>query len=137
MPEKAAYMSKFCRAELRNQGIDLDKEAVTYVREQEAVAFYINNGFNQAGGLASYSGAARNWIKEGGTVLHRSVPQPYSPLIGSKALSATEVSAVQKAVLALSDTPEGREVLKTAGMSGGFDTGTEPKVRELLKFLGE
>ena len=137
MPEKAAYMTKFCRAELRDHGIDLNKEAVTYVREQEAVTFYISNGFGQVGGLASYSGAARKWLQDGGTVLHKSVTQPYSPLIASKALSAGEVAAVQRAVLALSDSPEGQAVLKTAGIPGGFDTGTEAKVRGLLKFLGE
>ena len=137
MPEKIAYMTKFCRAELRQQGIDLDKEAVTHVREQEAVVFYINNGFGQAGGLASYSGAARKWLKDGGTVLHRSVPQPYSPLIASRTLSAADVAAVQKAVRELSDSAEGQTVLKTIGMPEGFDTGTEDKLRGLLKFLGE
>ena len=137
MPEKAAYMTKFCHAELRNHGIDLDKEAVTYVREQEAVTFYITNGFNQVGGLASYSGAARKWIRDGGTVLHKSVPQPYSPLIGAKSLSAADISAVQRAVLAQRDSPEGQAVLKAIGMPEGFDTGTEVKVRALLKFLGE
>ena len=137
MPEKVAYMTKFCKAELRHQGVDLDKESVTYVREQEAVVFYINNGFGQVGGLASYSGAARKWLKEGGTVLHRSVPQPYSPLIASKALSAADIAAVQKAVLALPDSPEGQVVLKSIGMPGGFDTATEDKLRGLLKFLGD
>ena len=137
MPEKVAYMTKFCRAELRQHGIDLDKEAVTHVREQEAVVFYINNGFSQAGGLASYSGAARKWLKDGGTVLHRSVPQPYSPLIASRTLSAADVAAVQKAVRELSDSAEGQTVLKTIGMPEGFDTGTEDKLRGLLKFLGE
>ena len=53
MPEKVSYMSKFCTAELRRNGIDVDKEAVTYVREQEAVTFYITNGFAKVGALAS------------------------------------------------------------------------------------
>lgn len=137
MPEQVSYMSRFCRAELRAQGIDLAKEQVTYVREQEAVTFYINNGFGDAGGLASYSGAARKWLKDGGTVLHKSVQQPYSPLIASKALSAADVAAVQKAVLALDDSAEGKAVLKSMGMPDGFDTGTETQLRELLKFLGD
>ena len=42
MPEEVAYMSKFCRAELRTKGIDLAKEKVQYVREQGAVAFYLH-----------------------------------------------------------------------------------------------
>ena len=137
MPEKAAYMTKFCRAELRHQGIDLDKEQVTYVREQEAVTFYIKNTFAQVGGLASYSGAAKKWVAEGGTVLHKSVPQPYSPFIASKAISAADVAAIQKALLAMPGTPDGEQALKTMGMPGGFDTGTEARLRALLGWLGD
>lgn len=36
LPEPAAYMTKFCRAELRDRGFDL--QGVKYVREQDAVA---------------------------------------------------------------------------------------------------
>lgn len=60
MPEKVSYMSRFCAAELRDQGILLDKENVKYVREQGAVTFYMDNHFSDVGGLASYSGAAKN-----------------------------------------------------------------------------
>jgi phosphonate transport system substrate-binding protein len=41
LPEKAAYMTKFCNAELRDQGIDLATEKVTYVREQSTIGSYL------------------------------------------------------------------------------------------------
>lgn len=135
MPEKVAYMTKFCTAELRNQGIDLAKESVNYVREQEAVTFYVDNGFAMVGGIASYSGAARKWVKDGGTVLHKSVAQPYFPIVAGKAFSADQIGAMQKALLALPNSAEGQEVLKSIGIQG-FDTGTETKLRELLDWLG-
>ena len=135
MPEKVSYMSKFCTAELRRNGIDVDKEAVTYVREQEAVTFYITNGFAKVGALASYSGAARKWAKEGGQVLHKSVPQPYFPLIAKKDFSKAEIAAMQKALTDLPASPDGEAVLKSIGIAG-FDTTSEPKLRQLLDWLG-
>lgn len=57
MPEQVSYMARFCRAELRDQGILLAGQEVKYVREQAAVSFYIHNKLADVGGLASYSGA--------------------------------------------------------------------------------
>ena len=71
---------------------------------------------------------------------HRAAPQACAALFATdcpKALSAADIAAVQKAVLALPDSPEGQVVLKSIGMPGGFDTATEDKLRGLLKFLGD
>ncbi|WP_245597899.1 phosphate/phosphite/phosphonate ABC transporter substrate-binding protein [Ottowia thiooxydans] len=135
MPEKISYMTKFCAAELRNHGIDINKEAVTYVREQEAVSFYISNGFGQVGALASYSGAAKKWVKEGGPVLHKSVTQPFFPLIAEKSFDKAAIVAMQKALTDLPNSADGQEVLKSIGING-FDTSTEGKLRQLLDWLG-
>ncbi|QTD44890.1 phosphate/phosphite/phosphonate ABC transporter substrate-binding protein [Ottowia testudinis] len=135
MPEKVSYMSKFCAAELRHNGIDADKQAVTYVREQEAVIFYITNGFTQAGAIASYSGAARKWIKDGGQILHKSVTQPYFPMIAKKDFTKAEIAAMQKALSELSQSPDGEAVLKSIGITG-FDITNEAKLRQLLNWLG-
>ncbi|MCA0326119.1 MAG: phosphate/phosphite/phosphonate ABC transporter substrate-binding protein [Proteobacteria bacterium] len=135
MPEKVAYMTKLCTAELRDQGIDLAKEKITYVREQEAVMFYVNNGFGSVGAVASYSGASRKWLKDGGVVLHKSVTQPYFPLIAGKALAPDQIAAIQRALTGLPGAPEGPEVLSAVGIQG-FDTGTEAKLRQLLDWLG-
>ncbi|MDO9217059.1 MAG: PhnD/SsuA/transferrin family substrate-binding protein, partial [Lacisediminimonas sp.] len=64
LPEQVAYMSRFCMAELRDKGIDLNKDRVQFVREQAAVGFYIDNKFADVGGVASYSGLARKWEKD-------------------------------------------------------------------------
>ncbi|MET4579593.1 phosphate/phosphite/phosphonate ABC transporter substrate-binding protein [Ottowia thiooxydans] len=135
MPEKISYMTKFCAAELRNNGIDINKEAVTYVREQEAVSFYITNGFGQVGALASYSGAAKKWVKEGGQVLHKSVTQPFFPLIAEKSFDKAAIASMQRALLDLPNSAEGQAVLKSIGIEG-FDTGSEAKLRQLLDWLG-
>jgi phosphonate transport system substrate-binding protein len=135
LPNPAAYMTKFCAAELRDQGIDLSKEKVERVREQGAVPFYLTNKFADVGGVASYSGVAKSLEKTGHRVLHKSVAQPYFPMVANKDLSAAQVQSMQRAVVGLSETEDGRAVLKNIGIQG-FDTTTEKRLRDLLAWLG-
>jgi ABC-type phosphate/phosphonate transport system substrate-binding protein len=134
LPEQVAYMSRFCSAELRNQGIRLDKENVQFVREQAAVGFYLDNKFADVGGVASYSGIAKKWEKDGNRILHKSVAQPYFPLVAHKRIRPEQIKAIQAELLALPDSESGQEVLKRIGIQQ-FDTGSEARMRELLKWL--
>lgn len=135
LPEKVAYMTKFCTAELRSQGIDLEKEkSVTFVKEQAAVAFYLDNKFADVGAVASYSGVGKNWEKKGDRILHKSVAQPYFPLVASNKISPLQIQAIQRELLAMSTTNSGKDVLLRIGISG-FDTSGEAKLRDLPKWL--
>lgn len=135
LPDAASYMAKFCGAELRDQGIDLSKERIEWVREQGAVPFYLNNKFGDVGGVASYSGVAKALDKTGHRVLHTSVSQPYFPLIAHQSFTAAQIAAMQSALRALPETEPGRDVLKSVGIQG-FDTSTEKRLRNLLPWLG-
>lgn len=135
LPNPAAYMTKFCTAELRDQGIDLSQERVERVREQGAVPFYLTNKFGDVGGVASYSGVAKSLEKSGHRVLHQSVAQPYFPLVVNKGFLPTQIQAMQKATQGLGETEEGRAVLKNIGIQG-FDTTSERRLRALLPWLG-
>jgi ABC-type phosphate/phosphonate transport system substrate-binding protein len=135
LPEQAAYMTKFCRAELRDQGIDLAKEKVQYVREQGAVAFYIENKLADAGGVASYSGVAKKWVKDGGAVVHRSRTQPYFPLIAGPAINDAQRAEIRKSLSAMTQSPADQAVLKTVGIEA-FDTDSEARLGSLLDWLG-
>lgn len=134
LPEQVAYMSRFCSAELRDQGIRLDKENVQFVREQAAVGFYLDNKFADVGGVASYSGIAKKWEKDGNRILHKSMAQPYFPLVAHKRIRPEQIKAMQAELLALPDSESGKEVLKRIGIQQ-FDTGSEARMRELLKWL--
>lgn len=134
MPEQAAYMAKFCNAELRDHGISLAQEKVTYVREQATIGQYLEGSFADVGGVASYSGLAGKWQKDGHTVLHRSVTQPYFPLIANRRIDAKLVEAMQKQLVAIEDNPMGHDVLKSIGIAG-FDTGGRQKLGELLDWI--
>ncbi len=135
LPEPAAYMTKFCRAELRDQGIDLDKEKVQYVREQGAVAFYIEHKLADAGGVASYSGVAKKWVKDGLPVVHRSRTQPYFPLIAGPAVTDAQRAEIRKALAAMTQAPADQAVLKTIGIEA-FDIDSEARLGALLDWLG-
>lgn len=135
MPEQVAYMTRFCRAELRDRGIDLEKENVFYVREQGAIPFALENKIADVGGMASYSGAIRQWQGKGQRVLHQSVSQPYMPVIASRDLTAAEVSAAREALLALGKDDAGRDFLKQLGIAG-FTDSEEGRLRKLPAWLG-
>ncbi len=134
MPEQVSYMSRFCAAELRDRGIVIANQPHQFVREQGAVVFYLDNGFADVGAIASYSGPGKALAKSGHRVLHRSVLQPYFPLIAGKRISADQVSAVQAALRALPQSPEGREVLKSIGVEA-FDTESGARLQKLLGWL--
>ncbi|NCT95957.1 MAG: phosphate/phosphite/phosphonate ABC transporter substrate-binding protein [Comamonadaceae bacterium] len=135
LPEQVSYMSRFCNAELRDRGIPLKAEKVQFVREQGAVQFYLEHKLADVGGVASYSGVARSLDKAGLRVLHRSVMQPYSPMVAGSRLTAEQLQAVQAELRAMDQADAGRGVLKTLGIQG-FDTGTGPRVLSLLEWLG-
>ena len=135
LPEPAAYMTKFCRAELRTKGIDTAGPNVQYVREQGAVAFYLENKFAEVGGVASYSGVAKKWEKDGHRIVHKSVPQPYFPLIAGKKVSQAQVEAIQKSLTSMAGNPADEAVLKTVGIKE-FDVTSEKRLKDLLTWLG-
>lgn len=135
LPEQKAYMSRFCRAELRDQGIALDNESVTYVREQGAIPFAIQNKISDVGGVASYSGAYKQWQASGHRVIHQSKPQPYMPLVASREVTAEQISKMQSALVELGNSDSGAQVLKHVGVKG-FTTTEESRLRKLLEWLG-
>ena len=136
LPEKVAYMSKFCAAELRDRGIPLAAEKhVEYVREQAAVTFYLEHKLADVGAVASYSSAAKTLEQSGLRVLHKSASQPYLPLVAGQRVSPEQVRAVQAELTALPQSEAGREVLKTVGVQA-FDTSSGERLRGLLGWLG-
>ncbi|MFT5933739.1 MAG: phosphonate transport system substrate-binding protein [Hydrogenophaga sp.] len=120
---------------MRDQGIDLSEEKVERVREQGAIPFYLNNKLANVGGVASYSGVAKSLEKTGHRVLHKSVAQPYFPIVVNKNLSAAQVQSIQRTIVRLGGTEDGRAVLKSIGIQG-FDTSSDKRLRDLLAWLG-
>lgn len=133
-PEKVAYMTRFCTAELRDQGFDLGKEQIAYAKEQGAVGWAVENKTVDLGGVASYSGVAKNWEKNGHRVLHKAPPRPYFPLIAHKRVSADRIAKMQKALSTLGDNEAGKAILQTVGVQG-YNIEDSKRLLELLAWL--
>lgn len=131
LPEERSYMARFCRAELRREGVT--PGPIKFHSEQGAVGYAVENGFFPVGGVASYSSIARNWEKNGGVVLWKSAPQPYLPLIAKKTVSREQIAKIRDAlrvVAADADAP----VRKALGING-FDTTDDDRLLKLLAFI--
>lgn len=136
LPEKISYMSKFCSAELTHNGFKLETEKIQHAKEQGAVLFYLDNQLADVGGIASYSGVAKNLEKTGHRIIHSSQPQPYQPLIAHAKISAAQIQSLKKELGQLNESESGKQVLKQLGIKE-FDTGNnEQRLRDLLKWLG-
>ena len=133
-PEKIAYMTRFCSAEMRDHGIDVKKEQVRYAKEQGAVGWTVQNKLSDVGGVASYAAVAKGWEKSGQRVLHKSVTQPYFPLIASKRVAPEKIAKMQKALANIGATDEGKKVLATIGIQG-YNIESQERLLNLLKWL--
>ncbi|MBK9116044.1 MAG: PhnD/SsuA/transferrin family substrate-binding protein [Betaproteobacteria bacterium] len=90
---------------------------VITTRYQDAVPFYIENGFAQAGVTAANS-VVKAWTDKGGKVLVRSRPVPIKQFIVSTKLPADEQQKIRDALLTLRDSKPGRDALETVGYRG-------------------
>jgi len=129
-------MARLCDVDLRANGVDVVKDTkVQYIREQDVLGYAVETGILDAAGVSSFSGVARNWEKKGGRVVHRSTKQPYFPLIASPSMPKGEVEKVRKALVQLSESDSGKEVLQGLSVQG-FVTGDQERLLKMLVMLG-
>ncbi len=134
-PEQGSYMWHIVNAMLRdNKFADVDLERKT-MRDQAAIGWSVNNGFFDAGVVASFSGIGRNWEKQGGRIIAKSRDVPVTPLIASPVFSAAQIDRTRKALVALNDTEAGQAMFKRFGISGFKEAEAAPLI-ELLDWLG-
>ncbi len=67
-------------------------------------------------------------------MVHRSVTQPFSPLVAAKTVTPKQVQAIQKQLSTIESTEGGPDALKSLGIAG-FDVTGEARVRSLLVWL--
>lgn len=133
-PEKIAYMSKFCTAELRDKGIKVSTENIKYAREQGAVAWSVENKLVDVGAIASYSAAAKTWEKNGQRILHKAAGRPFSPLIAGKRIPQNKLPKLQAELAELDQSDEGKKVLAKLGIQG-FNNESPERLLALLTWL--
>ena len=86
---------------------------VITTRYQDAVPFYIENGFAQAGATAA-NAVVRSWTEKGGKVLYRSRPVPIKQIIVSTRLGADDHQKIRDALVNLRD-PKALEIVGYKG----------------------
>jgi ABC-type phosphate/phosphonate transport system substrate-binding protein len=90
---------------------------VITTRYQDAVPFYLDNGFAQVGATAAKS-VVKSWTDKGGTVLTQSRSVPIKQVIASTRLSQEEQDQVREALVGMSQNKGGRDALETIGYKG-------------------
>jgi phosphonate transport system substrate-binding protein len=86
-------------------------------RYQDAVPFYLENGFAQAGATAAKS-VVKAWTDKGGKVLVQSRAVPIKQLLVSKTMPADEQERIRAALLGLGQSKPGRDALDAIGYKG-------------------
>ena len=122
-PDRDSITAVMVRAMFRTEkipaGDSKDAAAVRVVttRYQDAVPFYLDNEFAQAGATAA-SAVVKAWTDKGGKVLYRSRPVPIKQIIASTKLPPDQQQKLRDALLGLRDNKPGRDALEILGYKG-------------------
>ncbi len=133
MPEAGSLMAKVGLATLRDLGEKIDPQKVRYTRYQEAVGFMVENKFADVGVVAP--GQAKAWEKKGGVTLFKSKKLPFWSIIASPKIPHDEVTKMQKALVEMENSEEGKKILEKVGVKG-WVPGNPQEYVEMLTWLG-
>ncbi len=125
MPDPDSITAVMVRAVFRTEKlVATDAKAPTAktvrvisTRYQDAVPFYLENGFAQIGATAANS-VVKAWTDKGGKVLYRSRPVPIKQIIASSKLSAEDQQRIRDTLVGLRDSKPGRDALDAVGYKG-------------------
>ena len=103
-------------------------------RYQDAVPFYVENGFAQSGATAAKS-VVQAWTASGGKVLVSSRPMPIKQVIASTKLSQDDSDRIRSLLIGLSREPSS-QVLAATGYKGFVAPNADVEQRAIA-WLGE
>ena len=134
MPDPDSITAVITRATMRDLGIDSTKADIRTTRYQDAVPFFVENGFSDVG--VSASGAViKQWLEKGGSVLYESKAVPIKHMIASTKIRDTDVEKVRALMLGLDKSESGQKILAKIGYKG-YEIGDPQKLAVLAKWLG-
>ena len=134
MPDPDSITAVITRATLRDLGIDSAKAQIRTTRYQDAVPFFVENGFSDIGVTAS-GAVVKQWQEKGGAVLFESKAVPIKHMIASTKMSDQDVQKVRTLMLGLDKSDAGQKVLAKIGYKG-YEAGDEQQLAMLTKWLG-
>lgn len=134
MPDADSITSVITRAMLREQGLQGPAVKITNTRFQEAVPFYVQNGFAAYGATAA-AGVIKTWKDGGGKVCAESRGVPIKQWLASRKLDAATVGAAREALLGLAQSDAGKRALGTSTYTGFVAPSTDVEA-SLMTWLG-
>ncbi len=134
MPDADSITSVITRAMLREQGLQGTAVKITNTRFQEAVPFYVQNGFAAYGATAA-AGVIKTWKDGGGKVCAESRGVPIKQWLASRKLDAATVGAAREALLGLAQSDAGKRALSTSSYTG-FVAPSNDVEASLMTWLG-
>lgn len=133
MPEENSLMAKVGKATLRDLGAKMDTQVFRYSRYQEAVSFMVEQKFSDVGVVAPAQ--AKAWEKKGGVTLFKSKKLPFWCIIASPKIAKADVDKMQKALIDMENSDEGKKVLDKIGVKG-WVPGNPQEYIDMLTWLG-
>jgi phosphonate transport system substrate-binding protein len=133
-PDPDSITAVMTRALLNEHGLKPADVKLQTTRYQDAVPFYVENGFAAYGATASGS-VIKAWKDKGGKVCAESRPMPIKQWVASNQLDPAIANAVRDALLTMDQTEGGKRALATSGYKG-FVAPSEELEKKLIVWLG-
>ncbi|VTU31328.1 phosphate/phosphite/phosphonate ABC transporters, periplasmic binding protein [Variovorax sp. PBS-H4] len=134
MPDPDSITSVITRAMLREHGLQEGAVKLSSTRYQDAVPFYVQNGFAAYGATAS-AGVVKAWQTSGGKTCAESRGVPIKQWLMSSKLDATTAATVREALLQLGQSEGGKRALAASSYSGFVAPSVEVE-KTLTAWLG-
>lgn len=134
MPDSDSITAVITRATLRDLGIDAAHSDIRTTRYQDAVPFFVENGFSDVG-ITGSGAVVKAWQEKGGAVLLESKGVPIKHMIASTKLSEADVEKVRAVMLNLDKSESGQKILAKLGYKG-YESGDAQQLATLTKWLG-
>ncbi len=132
-PDEDSITSMMLRATLRDLRMSAPQVRITYTRYQDAVPFFVENHLTHAGVTAS-NAVLKAWQAKGGKVLGYTRAVPIKHVIASPGLSVEQFEKVQRYLLNLDASEDGRKKLEPTKWKGfaGYSQAEMMKLGEWL-----
>lgn len=133
-PDADSITAIMTRALLRENGITTTAVKLQVTRFQDAVPFYVDNGFAAYGATAS-KGVIKAWKDKGGKTCAESRGMPIKFWIANSKLDAGTVAMVKDTLLTMDKNEVNSKALATSGYKG-FIASDEPAEKTFTTWLG-
>jgi len=120
-PDPDSITAVMVRSMLRTGNVRTGDLKMLTTRYQDAVPFYLENGFASVGATAANS-VVKQWTDKGGKVVLRSRGVPIKQLIASSRLPSEERERIHEVLVGLAQTDAGRRALAASGYKAFVST---------------